>query len=230
MPPTFFFEPTLEQFEAIFNREFVPFFLNSIMASVSSTALVIVLATPAAYALSLAPVKGWRDALFFFISTRMMPVVAIILPIYVMANFLGMLDSIGLLSLLYTVLNLPIAVWMIRSFLMELPKEVLEAARVDGAKTSTQLRRIVLPMIAPGLAATALICFIFAWNEFFFAVSLTSTEAATVPMFLTSFITGRGLFLAQLSAAATMAALPVIIAGWAAQKWLVRGLSLGAVK
>jgi sorbitol/mannitol transport system permease protein len=141
-----------------------------------------------------------------------------------------MLDNVTFLSLIYTAMSLPIAVWMIRSFLVELPKEVLEAARVDGARLLTEIRRIILPMIAPGLAATALICFIFAWNEFFFAVSLTATKAATVPVFLVGFITSEGLFWARLSAASTMAVLPVIIAGWVAQKWLVRGLSLGAVK
>ncbi|MFC6870186.1 carbohydrate ABC transporter permease [Haloechinothrix salitolerans] len=229
-PPTWWFTPTLEQFEAILGRNFTPYLLNSLMATVGSTVLVILLATPAAYALSLAPVGRWKDSLFFFISTRMMPPVAIILPLYIIANDIGMLDNITMLSLIYTVMNLPIAVWMIRSFLLELPKEVLEAARVDGASFGTEIRRIILPMIAPGLAATALICFIFAWNEFFFAVSMTATNAATVPVFLTGFVTSEGLFLARLSAAATMAALPVILAGWVAQKWLVRGLSLGAVK
>ncbi|MPY79429.1 MAG: ABC transporter permease subunit [Actinophytocola sp.] len=229
-PPTWLFTPTLEQFQAILGRNFTPYLLNSLMATVGSTVLVILLATPAAYALSLAPVARWKDALFFFISTRMMPPVAIILPLYIIANNIGMLDNITMLSLIYTVMNLPIAVWMIRSFLLELPKEVLEAARVDGAGFGTEIRRIILPMIAPGLAATALICFIFAWNEFFFAVSMTATNAPTVPVFLTGFVTSEGLFLARLSAAATMAALPVILAGWVAQKWLVRGLSLGAVK
>jgi sorbitol/mannitol transport system permease protein len=229
-PPTFFFVPTLDQYTAIFERNFAPYFLNSVMASIFSTILVIVLATPAAYALSIARVGAWRDSLFFFISTRMMPAVASILPLYVIAQNIGLLDNIWLLVLIYTAMNLPIAVWMIRSFLIELPKEVLEAARVDGAKLSTEMRRIILPMIAPGLAATALICFIFAWNEFFFAVSLTATQAATVPVFLVGFITSEGLFWARLSAASTMAVLPVIIAGWVAQKWLVRGLSLGAVK
>lgn len=229
-PPTFLFTPTLDQFEAILGRNFVPYLLNSLMASIGSTILVIILATPAAYALSLAPVPRWRDSLFFFISTRMMPLVAIILPLYVISNNLGVLDNVTMLSLIYTVMNLPIAVWMIRSFLLEIPRGVLEAARVDGATFLVEIRRVILPMIAPGLAATALICFIFAWNEFFFAVSLTSTRAATVPVFLTGFITSEGLFLARLSAASTMAALPVILAGWAAQKWLVRGLTLGAVK
>ncbi|MCD0442585.1 carbohydrate ABC transporter permease [Glycomyces sp. A-F 0318] len=229
-PPTFLFQPTLDQFEAILGRDFTPFLLNSLMASVGSTLLVIVLATPAAYALSLAPIPKWKDSLFFFISTRFMPPAAIILPLYIIANNANVLDNITMLSLVYTAMNLPIAVWMIRSFLLEVPTAVLEAAKVDGAGFLTELRKIILPMIAPGLAATALICFIFAWNEFFFAVSLTSTRAATVPVFLTGFITSEGLFLARLSAAATMAALPVILAGWIAQKWLVRGLTMGAVK
>jgi len=229
-PPTFFFTPTLEQYRAILDRDFAPYFINSLSASVVSTILVIILATPAAYALSIRRIEKWRDGLFFFMSTRMMPAVASILPLYIIAKNIGMLDNITMLSLIYTAMNLPIAVWMIRSFLIELPKEVLEAARVDGAKLGTEMRRIILPMIAPGLAATALICFIFAWNEFFFAVSLTATKAATVPVFLVGFITSEGLFWARLSAASTMAVLPVILAGWVAQKWLVRGLSLGAVK
>ncbi|SDE12871.1 carbohydrate ABC transporter permease [Glycomyces harbinensis] len=229
-PPTFVFAPTLDQFEAILGRDFTPFLLNSLMASIGSTLLVIVLALPAAYALSLRPIPGWKDSLFFFISTRFMPPAAIILPLYIIANNAGVLDNVTMLSLIYTAMNLPIAVWMIRSFLLEVPTAVLEAAKVDGAGFFTELRRIILPMIAPGLAATALICFIFAWNEFFFAVSLTSTRAATVPVFLTGFITSEGLFLARLSAAATMAAFPVILAGWIAQKWLVRGLTMGAVK
>ena len=229
-PPTFVFTPTLDQYRAILDRDFAPYFLNSLSASVFSTVFVIILATPAAYALSLMKVPRWRDSLFFFISTRMMPAVAIILPLYIIAKNVGLLDNITMLSLIYTVMNLPIAVWMIRSFLIEIPSEVLEAARLDGARLGTEIRRIILPMIAPGLAATALICFIFAWNEFFFAVSLTATKAATVPVFLVGFITSEGLFWARLSAASTMAALPVILAGWIAQKWLVRGLSLGAVK
>jgi sorbitol/mannitol transport system permease protein len=229
-PPTLFFSPTLDQYRAILSRDFLPYFGNSLIASVISIVLVLLLATPAAYALSIRPVVKWQDSLFFFLSTRMMPAVASILPLYIIARDLNVLDNVTFLALVYTAMNLPIAVWMIRSFLLELPKEVLEAARVDGASLPVEMRRVILPMIAPGLAATALICFIFAWNEFFFAVSLTAFRAATVPVFLVGFITQEGLFWARLSAAATLAVLPVLIAGWTAQKWLVRGLSLGAVK
>ncbi|MEE2038017.1 carbohydrate ABC transporter permease [Nocardiopsis sp. CT-R113] len=229
-PPTLFFQPTLDQYAAVLGRDFVPYLLNSLQASVLSTILAIVLGLPAAYALSLVRIPKWRDSLFFFLSTKLLPPVAMILPLYVIAQNLGALDDARTLTLVYTAMNMPIAVWMIRSFLVELPKEVLEAARMDGARRFTEMRRVILPMIAPGLAATALICFIFAWNEFFFAVNLTATRAATVPVFLVGFISGEGLFWARLSAASTMAALPVIIAGWTAQRWLVRGLSLGAVK
>jgi sorbitol/mannitol transport system permease protein len=229
-PPVWFFTPTLEHFKTVFDGNITPFLLNSLMASVFSTLLVIVLATPAAYALSLRPVEKWTDALFFFISTKMLPVVAAILPIYILAVKIGMKDNIWTMVILYTSMNLPLAIWMMRSFLLEVPKEVLEAGEVDGAGLITSIRRIVLPIVSPGLAATALICFIFAWNEFFLAVNLTDTNASTAPIFLLGFISGRGPFLADLSAAATLLSLPVLIAGWVAQNKLVRGLSMGAVK
>ncbi|MGX6606679.1 carbohydrate ABC transporter permease [Micromonosporaceae bacterium Da 78-11] len=229
-PPTWFFTPTLAQYEQVFDRNIMPFLLNSLMASVFSTILVVVLATPAAYALSLRPVAKWTDALFFFISTKMMPAVAALLPVYLLVKHLGMLDNIWTMILLYTSMNLPLAVWMMRSFLLEVPREVLEAGEVDGAGLITSIRKIILPIVSPGLAATALICFIFAWNEFFLAVNLTATNSGTSPIFLVGFISSEGLFLARLCAAATLVSLPVLIAGWVAQNKLVRGLSMGAVK
>jgi sorbitol/mannitol transport system permease protein len=220
----------MDQYAAVFDRNITPFLLNSLMASVFSTLLVVVLATPAAYALSLRPVAKWTDALFFFISTKMMPAVAALLPIYLLVKQLGMLDNIWTMVILYTSMNLPLAVWMMRSFLLEVPREVLEAAEVDGASLITSIRKVVLPIVSPGLAATALICFIFAWNEFFLAVNLTATNSGTAPIFLVGFISSEGLFLAKLCAAATLVSLPVLIAGWFAQNKLVRGLSMGAVK
>jgi sorbitol/mannitol transport system permease protein len=229
-PPTWAFTPTLDQYAQVFDRNITPFLLNSLMASVFSTLLVVVLATPAAYALSLRPVAKWTDALFFFISTKMMPAVAALLPVYLLVKQLGMLDNIWTMVVLYTSMNLPLAVWMMRSFLLEVPREVLEAGEVDGASLFTSIRRIILPIVSPGLAATALICFIFAWNEFFLAVNLTATAAGTAPIFLVGFISSEGLFLARLCAAATLVSLPVLVAGWVAQNKLVRGLSMGAVK
>ncbi len=229
-PPTWVFAPTFDQYREVFNRHIAPYLINSAMASLFSTLLVILLATPAAYALSLRPVGKWRDALFFFISTKMLPLVAALLPIYLLVKALGMLDNVWTLVILYTSMNLPIAVWMMRSFLLEVPREIVEAASVDGAGLGRTLRSVILPVVSPGLAATGLICFIFSWNEFFFAVNLTATNAGTAPIFLVGFITSEGLFLARLCAAATLVSLPVLLAGWLAQNKLVRGLSMGAVK
>jgi sorbitol/mannitol transport system permease protein len=191
---------------------------------------VLVLATPAAYALSIRPVRKWTDVLFFFLSTKMLPVVAGLLPVYLIAQNIGMLDNIWLLIILYTSMNLPIAVWMMRSFLAEVPVEVLEAASIDGCGLMRTLRTVVGPMILPGIAATSLICFIFSWNELLFARVLTATVAQTAPVFLTSFVTSQGLFLATVCAASVVVSLPVLIAGFAAQDKLVQGLSLGAIK
>jgi sorbitol/mannitol transport system permease protein len=229
-PPRVFAPITGEQYELLFSRDFMPFLINSAMASVLSTLLVLVLALPAAYALSIRPVPKWKDVMFFLLSTKFLPLIAALLPIYLIVKQIGMLDNIFTLVVLYTAMNLPIAVWMMRSFLAEVPKEILEAAEVDGAGLITVLWRVVAPITLPGIAATALICFIFSWNEFMFAVNLTATRAATAPVFLVGFITNEGLFLARLCAAATLVSLPVLIAGFVAQDKLVRGLSLGAVK
>ncbi|MDX3756644.1 carbohydrate ABC transporter permease [Streptomyces sp. AK02-04a] len=207
-----------------------PALLNSTVASVVSTLCVLLLAFPAAYALSIRPVKKWTDVLFFFLSTKMLPVVAGLLPIYLFAKNTGMLDNIWLLVILYTSMNLPIAVWMMQSFLTEVPVAVIEAAQIDGAKLPTILARVVAPIALPGIAATALICFIFSWNELLFARVLTGVVAETAPVFLTGFITSQGLFLAKVCAASLVISLPVLAAGFAAQDKLVQGLSLGAVK
>ena len=229
-PPKLFFAPTLEQFKEVFGSGVGPSLVNSLIATVVSTVLVLLLAIPAAFALSLRPVGKTRDALFFFISTKMLPVVAAIVPIYVVVTKIHMVDNIWTLVVLYTAMNLPIAVWMMRSFFLEVPGALLEAASIDGASVSRTMREVVLPVVSPGIAATALICVIFAWNEFFFAVNLTAVNAQTMPVYLVGFIAGEGQYWAVLSAAATMAALPVILCGWFAQNKLVRGLSFGAIK
>ncbi|WCM55942.1 carbohydrate ABC transporter permease [Microbacterium sp. EF45047] len=228
--PTFFTELSLDRFQAVLDRGFAAYLTNSLTASVMSTVIVLLLAIPAAYGLSVRPLIKSTDALFFFISTRFMPVAAAIIPIYLVLQGLGALDNISALSILYVGMNLPLAVWMMRSFFAEVPLEIIEAAQIDGARFWTELVRVVLPIVAPGIAAAALICFIFAWNEYFLANLLTSTVARTTPPFLGSFVDGRGQFLAVLSAAATLAVLPVVIAGWLAQKRLVRGLAMGAIK
>ncbi len=229
-PPSVFAPITFSNYGALFDRGVAPFLINSATASVVSTLLVLLLAIPAAYALSIKPVEKWTDVMFFFLSTKFLPPIAALLPIYLIVQGLNMLDNIFTLVVLYTSMNLPIAVWMMRSFLAEVPKEILEADQVDGAGIVRVLGSIVAPIAMPGIAATSLICFIFSWNEFMFAVNLTATVSATAPIFLVGFISSQGLFLAKLCAAATLVSLPVLIAGFAAQDKLVRGLSLGAVK
>jgi len=229
-PPSLAAPLTLSGYKEFFGTGPWPSLLNSITASVLSVVLVLLLAFPAAYALSIRPVKKWTDVLFFFLSTKMLPVVAGLLPIYLFAQGVGLLDNIWLLIIIYTSMNLPIAVWMLRSFLAEVPVEMLEAAQVDGAGLIRTLRSIVAPVVIPGIAAAALICFIFSWNELLFARVLTGTVAQTAPVFLTGFVTSQGLFLAKVCAASLVVSLPVLIAGFAAQDKLVQGLSLGAVK
>ncbi|MDX2972897.1 carbohydrate ABC transporter permease [Kribbella solani] len=229
-PPDVAAPLTLAGYKSFFDTGPWPSIANSLTASILSTVLVILLAFPAAYALSIRPVRKWTDVLFFFLSTKMLPVVAGLLPIYLFAQKTGFLDNIWLLIILYTSMNLPIAVWMLRSFLSEVPVEILEAASVDGASLTRTLRSVVAPVVTPGIASAALICFIFSWNELLFARVLTGTVAQTAPVFLTGFVTSQGLFLAKVCAASIVVSLPVLIAGFAAQDKLVQGLSLGAVK
>lgn len=229
-PPTFITELSFDNFAIVLDRGFGVYLINSFSASVGSTLIVLLLAIPAAYAMSIRPIFKSTDALFFFISTRFMPVAAAIIPIYLLLQFMGLLDNISALSVLYVGMNLPLAVWMMRSFFMEVPVEIVEASQLDGANFFTEIVRVVMPLVAPGIAAAGLICFIFSWNEYFLANLLTSTAARTTPPFLGSFVDGRGQFLAVLSAASTLAVLPVVIAGWVAQKRLVRGLAMGAIK
>ncbi|AIR97716.1 integral membrane sugar transport protein [Streptomyces glaucescens] len=233
-PPSFTAALTLEGYREFFGLSGGaspwPALINSTVASLASTLLVLLLALPAAYALSVNRVRKWTDVLFFFLSTKMLPVVAGLLPVYLFARDAGLLDNIWLLVVLYTSMNLPIAVWMMQSFLAEVPVAVIEAARVDGAPLPVVLTRVVAPIALPGIAATALICFIFSWNELLFARVLTGVVAETAPVFLTGFITSQGLFLAKVCAASLVISLPVLAAGFAAQDKLVQGLSLGAVK
>ncbi|MEV0277459.1 carbohydrate ABC transporter permease [Streptomyces sp. NPDC050610] len=233
-PPSLTASLTLDGYKKFFGAgggaDPAPALLNSATASLMSTLFVLVLALPAAYALSIRPVRKWTDAMFFFLSTKMLPVVAGLLPIYLFAKNAGLLDNVWLLVILYTSMNLPIAVWMLQSFLADIPVSIIEAAHMDGAGLPTVLVRIVAPLAGPGIAATSLICFIFSWNEMLFARVLTGVVAETAPVFLTSFVTSQGLFLAQLCAASVVVSLPVLVAGFAAQDKLVQGLSLGAVK
>jgi sorbitol/mannitol transport system permease protein len=205
-------------------------FMNSFVVVVVSTAIVLALALPAAYALAIRPIHRWRDVLFFFISTKFLPIVASIFPIYVYAERWNLIGTRTVLVILYIAINLPLAIWMMRSFFMEVPRELIEAAEIDGTNLFNQLRSVILPIAAPGIAATALLCVIFAWNEYFYAIQLNFANASTMPQWVISNVSNRGNFLAKLSAASVIACIPVILAGWATQKRMIRGLSMGALK
>ncbi len=233
--PKLLFSPTLDRYSDVTEStrgllSFQEAFMNSIWVVVVSTVVVLALAIPAAYALAIRPVPKWRDVLFFFISTKFLPVVASILPLWILAREFELLGTRLVLMILYTAMNLPLAIWMLRSFFQEIPKELIEAAEIDGAGLRGQLTTVILPIAVPGIAATALLCVIFAWNEYFYAVQLNPAEASTIPIWVTTNISTRGDFLAKLSAASVIASLPVVLAGWLAQKRMIRGLAMGAIK
>ena len=205
-------------------------FMNSLVVVVVSTVIVMLLALPAAYALAIRPVPKWRDVLFFFISIKFLPIVASIFPIYVYAQKWNLIGTRTILIILYIAINLPLAIWMLRSFFVEVPRELIEASEIDGTSLFNQLRSVILPITAPGIAATALLCVIFAWNEYFYAIQLNFAGASTMPQWVIGNVSTRGNFLAKLSAASIIACLPVVLAGWAAQTRMIRGLSMGAIK
>ncbi|MFK8026417.1 MAG: carbohydrate ABC transporter permease [Ilumatobacter sp.] len=249
--PKLFFSPTLDRFRELTEEQagvlsFREAATNSFWIVLTSTALVMLLAIPAAYSLAIRPVKKWRDVLFFFISTKFLPIVGALMPLYFIAQqaswrievpivgwvweYDTLLNTRLLLVILYTAMNLPLAVWMLRSFFAEVPRELIEAAQMDGTSLLGQLREVVLPIVAPGVAATALLCVIFGWNEFFLAVQLNPQDASTLPQWVASQESSRGNFIASLSAASVLATLPVVLAGWVAQKRMIRGLAMGAIK
>ena len=228
-PPVFFFQPILENFE----RALPTYGLalrNSLVAAVGSTILAFILGLPAAFALAVYPTRRAQNTLTWMLSTKFMPAVGVIVPIFLIYRSLHLIDTLPGLILMYTTMNLPLVVWMMHSYMTEIPFAIYEAAKVDGASVSQEFFRIALPLSMPGISATALLALIFAWNEVFFALNLTNSDAAPLSVFIGSFKTSEGLFWAQMSAAATLTVLPVLIFGWVAQRQLVRGLSFGAVK
>jgi sorbitol/mannitol transport system permease protein len=229
-PPIFLFQSTLDNFRAVFDANYLSYFENTALLAGGSTLLALVLGLPAAYSLAFNPSKHTPKVLSWVLSTKMLPAVGALIPLIVIYKRVGLFDSRLGMILLYAAFNLPLVIWMMRSFFADLPKEILEAGIVDGAGFLRILTRIVLPLTAPGLAATALLSLIFSWNEFLLAVNLTSANSGTLPVFISSFMTSEGLFFAKMSAASTLAVAPVILAGWLAQRSLVRGLTFGAVK
>jgi sorbitol/mannitol transport system permease protein len=229
-PPVLLFHATLANYRSVFSANYMSFFTNTVVLALGSTLLAMLLGLPAAYSLAFHPAKQSPKVLSWVLSTKMLPAVGALIPLIVIYKNVGLFDSrIGMI-LLYAALNLPLVIWMMRSFFADLPREILEAATVDGARFVKIMTRIVIPLSAPGLAATALLSLIFSWNEFLLAVNLTSANSGTLPVFISGFMTSEGLFWAKMSAASTLAIAPVILAGWLAQRSLVRGLTFGAVK
>ena len=229
-PPKFLFQATFSNFNAVFDADYVTYFKNTVLLAGGSTLLALVLGLPAAYSLAFHPSKHTPKVLSWVLSTKMLPAVGALIPLIVIYKRVGLFDSRLGMILLYAAFNLPLVIWMMRSFFADLPREILEAATVDGARFLRIMTRIILPLSAPGLAATILLSLIFSWNEFLLAVNLTGSNAGTLPVFISGFMTSEGLFWAKMSAASTAAVAPVILAGWLAQRSLVRGLTFGAVK
>ncbi len=229
--PHFFFHPTLENYQAVGERaNYFHFAWNSIVVSIGSTVLALLLAIPCSYAMAFSPTKRTKDTLLWMLSTKMMPSVGVLVPIYLIFRDTGLLDTKTGLLAIDAMLNLPIIIWMLYTFFKEVPREVLEAARMDGAGPLREVYDLLIPLSMPGIASTSLLAIILAWNEAFWSLTLTAAKAAPLTAFIASFSSPEGLFYAKLSAASTMAIAPILLLGWASQKQLVRGLTFGAVK
>jgi sorbitol/mannitol transport system permease protein len=231
-PPVFLdFDWTLKNYQDVQDqRDYFRYFWNSVIIAVGSTALGLVIAIPAAWSMAFVPGRHTRDLLMWMLSTKMMPAVGVLVPIYLIFKELGLLDSRFGLVIVLMLMNLPIIVWMLYTYFKEIPAEILEAARMDGADLRSEILYVLAPIAMPGIASTVLLNIILAWNEAFWTINLTVSDAAPLTKFIASFSSPQGLFYAKLSAASTMAIAPILIMGWFSQKQLVRGLTFGAVK
>ena len=229
--PSLFFSPTLEGYREVFARaDYLAFALNSVVISVGASVLTLAFAIPAAYAMAFHPTKRTRSTLLWMLSTKMMPSVSVLVPIYLVFRSTGLLDTRSGLIVIYMLMNLPIVVWMLFTFYKDVPVAILEAGRVDGVRIWGEIWHILLPLTLPGIASTGLLSLILCWNEAFWSLNLTAAAAAPLTAFIASFSSPEGLFFAKLSAASTMAVAPILIFGWFSQKQLVQGLTFGAVK
>jgi polyol transport system permease protein len=229
--PDLIFVPTLDSFREVFSRSnYLGFMMNSIYVSIGSTIVCFLFAIPAAYKMSFFPTLKTQSTLLWMLSTKMMPAVGVLIPIYLLFRMFGLLDTVAGLIIIYALMNLPIAVWMSYTYFCEIPAAILEAGRIDGATIWQELWHLLRPMSLPGLSSTALILIIFAWNEAFWSINLTSAKAAPLTAFIASYSSPEGLFWAKLSAASLLAVAPIMVLGWLTQKQLVQGLTFGAVK
>ena len=231
--PPAFFPPhwTLENFFEVQSRsDYFRHFFNSVVIAVGSTILGCIIAVPAAWSMAFSPTKRTKDILMWMLSTKMMPAVGVLVPIYLIFKNLGLLDNLAGLTVILTLIDLPIVVWMLYTYFKEIPVDILEAARMDGASLVNEIIYVLTPMAIPGIASTLLLCIILSWNEAFWTLNLTTSHAAPLTAFIASYSSPEGLFWAKLSAASTLAIAPILVLGWFCQKQLVRGLTFGAVK
>jgi len=230
-PPQFIFSPTLENYLHIQERsDYLRFAWNSVVISFSATALCLLIAVPAAYSMAFYETQRTKRTLLWMLSTKMLPPVGVLMPIYLLAKSFNLLDTRLVLIVIYTLINLPIVVWMVYTYFKDIPRDTLEAARLDGATLLQEMLRVLLPISKGGLASTLLLSLILCWNEAFWSLNLTSSNAAPLTALIASYSSPEGLFWAKLSAVSTLACAPILIFGWISQKQLVRGLSFGAVK
>ena len=230
-PPMVFFEPTLENFFEVQERaDYMKAAWNSLTISIGSTVLALALAAPASYILAFGAIRRRQATLLWMLSTKMLPSVGVLVPVYLLFRDFQLLDTHFGLIVIYSLINLPILAWLLYSFFRDIPGEILEAGRLDGAGTWAELRHLLLPMALPGLASSALLSIVLCWNEAFWSINLTTTNAAPLTAFIASFSAPEGLFWAKLSAASTLAVAPILILGWLTQRQLVQGLTFGAVK
>ncbi|EYD71340.1 carbohydrate ABC transporter permease [Limimaricola hongkongensis] len=231
-PPSFmFFQWTTENYSTVMERSnYFRHFWNSVVISLGSTVLGLIIAIPAAWSMAFVPAKHTKNVLMWMLSTKMLPPVGVLIPIYLIFRDVGLLDTKTGLVIVLTLINLPIIVWMLYTYFKEIPGEILEASRMDGASLRDEIIYVLTPMAVPGIASTLLLNVILAWNEAFWTLNLTAAKAAPLTAFIASYSSPEGLFYAKLSAASTMAIAPILILGWFSQKQLVRGLTFGAVK
>ena len=231
IPPLLFFKPVLESFRtATAQTDYGTFALNSVVVSVGSTALATLIAFPAAYAMAFKPGRHTQDLLVWMLSTKMLPPVGVLVPVYIIFRDTGLLDTRTGLVIVDMLMNLPLVIWMLYSFFKDIPHEILEAARVDGVSTRQQMIHLLLPLASPGIASTALLAIILSWNEAFWSINLTAAHAGTLAAYIARFSAPEGLFWAQLSAASVLTVAPILLFGSLTQRRLVRGLTFGAVK
>lgn len=232
IPPSFlFFHWTTENYAAVQERsDYLHHAINSTVIAGGSTLIALLIAIPAAWSMAFAPTKRTRDILLWMLSTKMMPPVGVLVPIYLLYRTFGLLDSRGGLIIVLCLGNLPIVVWMLFTYFKEIPRDILEAARMDGATVGREIVYVLTPMALPGIASTLLLNVILAWNEAFWTLNLSTSAAAPLTVFIASYSSPEGLFWAKLSAASTLAIAPILVLGWFSQRQLVRGLTFGAVK